>query len=144
VEFRTILNQLPYSTRRRFEWVSGYVQAVVESLETGKTSKRKLTKSEIHVIQIAVLVRSLEFFFREGSRAARGAVNSLETVGVPGFTIGSSEFLGENENVSMGDSLADKLMRSLTNVEWLQSTPDDLAPSELIEWLYRKIISARE
>jgi len=144
MEFRMILNQLPYSTRRRFEWVSGYVQAVVESLETGKTSKQKLTKIEIQVIQITVLVRCLEFFFREGSRAARGAVNGLETVGVRGFTIGSSEFLGENENVRMGDSLANQLMRSLANVEWLRSTPNDLTPSELTEWLYRKIINARE
>ena len=89
---REILNSLPYRLRSRFEWLGGYVQTLIDSEEAEKKAKRKLTRSEIQLIQLIVFVHSLDFFFREGTRAARGAVNGLQALGVPGFTVGSTEF----------------------------------------------------
>ena len=137
---REILNSLPYRLRSRFEWVGGYVQAVLESEETETTRGRKLTKDEVHAIQLIVFVTSLDFFFREGTSAARGAVNGLAALGVPGFKVGSTEFRGENENVTRGEDVANRLMEYLSGNELFRSIPQGQTPTELTKFLRRRII----
>lgn len=137
---REILNQLPYRLRSRFEWIGGYVKALLDTEETETKAKRKLTKSEVQLIQLIVFVHSLDFFFREGTRAARGAIGSLETLGVPGFQVGSTEFRGENENVTKGEDLANRLREYLSDNELLNSIPSDQTPTDLTKYLRRRII----
>ena len=137
---REILNSLPYRLRSRFEWLGGYVQTLIDSEEAEKKAKRKLTRSEIQLIQLIVFVHSLDFFFREGTRAARGAVNGLQALGVPGFTVGSTEFRGENENVTRGEDVANRLMEYLSGNELFRSIPQGQTPTELTKSLRRRII----
>lgn len=137
---REILNSLPYRLRSRFEWVGGYVQALIESEETDTTLGRRLTRDEVHSIQLIVFVTSLDFFFREGTSAARGAVNGLAALGVPGFKVGSTEFRGENENVTRGEDVANRLMEYLSGNELFRSIPQGQTPTELTKFLRRRII----
>jgi len=140
---REILNSLPYRLRSRFEWLGGYVQTLIDSEEAETKAKRKLTKSQIQLIQLIVFVHSLDFFFREGTRAARGAVNGLQALGVPGFTVGSTEFRGENENVTRGEDVANRLMEYLSGNELFRSIPQGQTPTELTKFLRRRIIRGK-
>lgn len=68
--------------------------------------------NEASLVAFIFIVRKM---FTEGSNAAKNAVDTFKELNVDGFRIGSKYFQGRNENVIMGDLLAEKLLNSVSD-----------------------------
>jgi len=113
------IRELPRSIRMRFDSLGKYVRVILE--EAGL--RDRLTRQDIERIHIAIFVRVLDEFLRDGTAAAVAAVDTLSDLGVQGFTVGRERFAGRNDAVMRGERLANGL-RSVTG---------DLFPRDLIE-----------
>ena len=111
--------ELPRSIRKRFDSLGKYVRAILE--EAGL--RGRLTREDIERIHIAVFVRVLDEFLRDGTAAAVAAVDTLNELGVQGFTVGRERFAGRNDAVMRGERLANTL----------QGVAGDLFPPDVIE-----------
>ncbi len=62
---------------------------------------------------LLVFIFVLKKVFSEGSKAAKDTVDTLKELGIEGFSLGKTFFSGRNENVVLGDILAEKLLSLL-------------------------------
>ena len=131
-----MVGQLPSRLRIRFQSLSKYVRALIREQEEGLRRSNRLSNEDVQLIQLAVFIGSLHFFLREGSKAARGAVNGFESFGVPGFMVGTTEFVGENENVTQGERLAEELMAIAKQNDLLTDEMIDMTPTQLTLHLF--------
>ena len=112
-----IVKLLPYALQRRFNSLGAYVRAIVEEMEENRRRKAKLSNEDISFIQLAVFIHSIDWFLREGTRAARASIDTLQHLGLTGFSVGSTVFERDNENTLLGRNLAEGLLRALQNPE---------------------------
>ena len=83
-----------------------------KSKELRKEEFKKM-KGIVDEATLLVFIFVLRKFFFEGSRMAKDTVDELRTFGVNGFNLGKSFFSDRNENVLIGDRLAEKLFSLL-------------------------------
>ena len=135
---RELIQLLPFRMRPRFESLFHYVRTIIqeelqrqreqpsarieprEQAADQRGQRRHLAKVDTQLIQLIVLIYALDQLFVEGTRAAQSAVDRFETLGVPGFVLGSSEFSGRNENVVRGQELSQALRKSIRNRQLLR------------------------
>src|SRR5437879_6009362 len=114
--FSEILNRLPPRIRTRFGGIQAYAKAIVEADEESLPRRQRTPTQEVQQIQVLTQLVLLDRFFRRATEVARQAVLELEAIGVPGFSVGSTTFEGENEAVRRGASLSEQLRRAVPEV----------------------------
>src|SRR6185436_5803087 len=97
-----IIKQLPQPLQNRFNSLGSYVKAVLEDLERNIKPKNRLSREDVSIIQLAVFIYYLNWFLREGTKAAQGSIETLERFGLEGFSVGSTVFTKDNENTLLG------------------------------------------
>jgi hypothetical protein len=107
-----IINGLPRPIRLRFDSLGGYVQGVISEDQENLPAPQHLTQQETEMVKLVVFCYAATRFFKEGSEAARSAVDEFKRFEIPGFQVGSTIFEGRNRNVTLGDTLATDLMRA--------------------------------
>lgn len=137
-----IVNRLPYRLRNRFDSLSAYVKTIIDEEERTKAARFKLNRDRVQLIQLVVFIYCLDDFLREGTNAARGAVQGLSRIGLDGFSVGSNEFSGDNENVTRGETLANHLKAVVSKMELFASLPDGLGITQLTRTLIKEIKNA--
>jgi hypothetical protein len=108
-----IVRLLPLRLQNRFYSLGGYVKAVLDEADDEDKRETKLGNEEFSFIQLAVFIYSLDWFLREGTRAAKATVTTLEQFGYSGYSVGSTEFTRDSENTYLGENLANDLMNVL-------------------------------
>jgi hypothetical protein len=108
-----IVRLLPLRLQSRFYSLGGYVRAVLDELGEEETREIKLSNEAFGFIQLAVFIYSLDWFLREGTRAAKASVTALEEFGYLGFSVGSTVFTRDSENTYLGENLANDLIKVL-------------------------------
>ena len=116
-----LFGALPPRIRIRFNGIPAYAKAVIEADEAMLRRERKTTAAEMQQIQAIVQLVLLDRFFQRGTEAARQAVRALEAIGTPGFSVGTTEFEGENEAVMRGGTLSRKLREAVPQLEGISS-----------------------
>jgi hypothetical protein len=137
--YRELVNQLPHRLRVRFESLSAYVKSIIDEEEQNVPDTKKLNQDAVQSIQLLVFAHTLNHFFQEGSRAARSAVATFEALGVSGFTVGSTTFEGDNENVQRGDVLSRELQDSLSAVSAFDPQHSALGVRQLTRRLMKQL-----
>jgi hypothetical protein len=89
-----------------------YRKKVLLKLNTSSERKEEYAKmkSISDEATLLVFIFVVKNFFSEGSRMAKATVDTLKEFDVPGFNLGKSFFSERNENVVLGDKLAEKLI----------------------------------
>jgi hypothetical protein len=134
---------LPRSLHNRLASIGSYVRSIVNEEEEGVSKRERLSRDEVETITHVVFACLLAQFFRAGSQAARSAVDEFARHGVSEFAIGSTVFSGRNENVLRGDTLADDLLRSLSNLPIQDLLQDTGSPREMVLNLMKKVKNGR-
>ena len=91
------------------------------------------------MIKLLVFCYAANRFFKEGSEAARTAVDVLQQFEIPGFQVGSTRFEGRNRNVMLGDQLAEHLMRCFEGNPLQHYIASAKSMTDLVHTLSRKI-----
>jgi hypothetical protein len=112
-----LFGSLSSSIRKRMDSAGRYVAEVVADEEADFTSTHRLSRRQLEALQLVCTAWMLDRLLQEGTHAARAAVDELRDSGVDGFSIGSDEFRGRNENVERGALLSDALRRSIGEPE---------------------------
>lgn len=92
-----------------------YKNRILGKIKNKEEKKEKIIKMKELVDEATVLVFIFvtRQIFTEGSRAAKETVDILKELGVNEFYLGSKKFTKRNENVILGDNLAQELLLSL-------------------------------
>jgi hypothetical protein len=137
---------VPKFIMNRFNSINSFVwealfpeQRIVRLLSNLPTKKqRSLRIRELKKINqeaaLAYFIFDVRRFFNAGSNAARNAVDIFSELGVNGFYIGASLFKDRNENVTMGDNLAKKLLASITDKELRDLISNSASASRIIDY----------
>jgi hypothetical protein len=72
-------------------------------------------KSISNEASMLVYIFLLNKFFKQGSEAAKTAVDTFKELNVDGFYIGSNYFSGRNDKVLQGEKIANLLLESITD-----------------------------
>ncbi len=115
MNYSDLIDLLPRRLKTRFESIGAFVDAVVQEREGNLPRERRLRSEDLGTIKLAVFIYALQEFLREGSAAAVKAVDEFEDLGIPGFQVGSSLFVGRNENVVRGYELAEALRKAVSD-----------------------------
>lgn len=113
--YSQLINMLPFRLRSRFESLGTYVQSVIDEDFAENPKLKRLTKDEVSTVKLLVFTSSLDHFFKEGSAAARLAVREFEKLQLSGFSIGTTVFEKDNENVRRGDTLSTRLRSKIAD-----------------------------
>jgi len=140
--YTEIVNSLPRPIRLRFDSIGGFVQTIIAEHEEGLTPSERLSRDDRELIKLVVFAYALNQLFREGSAAARAAVDEFQRLGIPGFQIGSASFEGRNYNVMLGDKLAEQLMHCFDGTPLYDEIQNARGLSELTQTIIRKVRSA--
>jgi hypothetical protein len=126
MSIRDVLDSMPYRLRNRFESLGSYIQGCIERsvAELERDIEREVVVRDgdqirrpgnpilqvpsfeaQQAIQMMSFAVAVSRFFRDGTRAASLATSTIESLGTPGFSVGSTVFEGENENVRRGEEL---------------------------------------
>lgn len=139
----SIIKSAPRYLQLRYGGLNSYVW---ESLFPRKEKNRILSKIKDESKKKEEFVRMKEVvdeatllififvtkkIFIEGSNAAKNAVDTLRELGVKEFYLGDAKFAGRNENVVLGDKLADRLFASL-NRDMRSLLTDSIYMSDII------------
>lgn len=135
-----IIRLLPQPLRTRFNSLGNYVKTVFEGQGKNRLRKSKLTDEDIRFVQLAAFIYSINFFLREGTKAAQTAAETLEklqvknaNIRIEGFNVGSTIFKKDNENTLLGRTLAESLMQSLAGTPLLKHIEQATSMSNLIK-----------
>lgn len=140
----------PKYIRDRFFNLRGYVwhelfpkDEFVQKLNRRATKQEKrIFKGKVNdILNEAALVLSIFLmrkFFADGTKLAIEAVDVFFKLNLEGFSVGSVEYSGRNENVMMGQILSEKLYEHLP-IEVNKLIEGKQYPYEIIE-LYRGLI----
>ena len=105
------LNSLVWETLFPQEYKNKLLRKIKsEEKRTAVIQKMKDIADEATTVLFIFVTKKL---FIEGSNAAKNAVDILKELGVTQFKLGNSIFSERNENVVLGDVLAEKLLQSL-------------------------------
>lgn len=99
-----------------------------------RTARMRELKKISQEASVAYFIYDVKRFFNAGSAAARNAVDIFAELDVNGFYIGTSLFKGRNENVTMGDDLAKKLLASITDKELRDLILNAQSASRIIDY----------
>jgi len=139
--YTDIVNSLPRPIRLRFDSIGSFVQTIIAEQEDRLSPPERLSREDHELIKLAVFAYALNQLFREGSAAARAAVDEFQHLGVFGFQIGATSFEGRNDNVRLGDTLADKLMKCFEGTPLYEEITNARGLSELTLTVIRKVHS---
>ena len=119
MSLREVFEVLPHRLRTRFESLGQYVYATIDEIEAERRlgRRRDLSRDERQTIQTIIFVVAISRFLRDGTRAAKLATDAFQSLGAGGFRVGNTEFQGRNDNVMMGQHLAELLEGTLGNDE---------------------------
>lgn len=134
---------LPRSLLNRLSSIGSYVRSIVAEEEEGVPKRQRLTGVEVETITQVVFACLLSQFFREGSQAARSAVDEFERNGVNEFSIGATVFGKRNENVMRGDTLAGLLLESVGNLPIRDLLQTSTSPRDMVLDLMKKVRNGR-
>lgn len=81
-----------------------------ENVKKEKIAMMKLLADEVSFMVFVFVMRKI---FTEGATASKNTVDILKELGVDEFYLGSTKFTERNDNVIMGDILAERLMSCL-------------------------------
>ena len=112
---------------------------VIDEEEKGIDKKYRLKQKQVQFIQTLVLVSVLDNLFQEGAKAAKETVDSMEDLGMSGFVVGETEFIGRNENVIRGDKLSLKLRQNLSSYAEYLDRASTNGLGKMIKELMRKV-----
>lgn len=110
-----MIQRLPMPLQNRFTSLGGYVRGLVEEEEQRLKRKLAFGNNDIQLIQLAAFVYLLDYYFREGTRAAASAALMFEEYHLSGFSVGSTVFTRNNENTRRGALLAYELRQVLAD-----------------------------
>ncbi len=127
MSLRDVLQAVPYRLRNRFASLGSYIEACIQqSIEEPQRANRSTARQRAwhseedrQVIQMAVFTVAVGRFFQDGTRAASLATDAFASLGAGGFSVGSTQFEGRNQNVMMGQQLRAGLSNAVGNEERL-------------------------
>lgn len=131
-KLKDIINTLPRTLRLRFDSIGGYVQTIVAENEESLPKSQHLRIEEIEAVKLVAFTYAVERLFREGAKAARTTVQELSKFNIRGFQVGQTVFEGENENVILGEKLADDLMKCFVGSKYGKLITSSSTLTELI------------
>jgi hypothetical protein len=112
-----------------------------------KKSERKQEftrlKSISNEASILVYIFLLRKFFKDGSEAAKSAVDTFKELNVDGFYIGSNYFSGRNDKVLQGEKIAYFLLESITDEKAKELIKNASHISDILE-KYNEVIRKRQ
>lgn len=123
MSYTQILTQLPTRLRPRFESLGRYVKTIVDEEQVHMPRRNRLKRQQIELLQTLVFVHVLNDLFKETTAAAMRTVMTFEELGVSGFSVGQTDFVGRNENVMRGERLSEQLMQQAG--EFLPTTDEN-------------------
>lgn len=123
MSYSQILNQLPTRLRPRFESLGRYVKTIVDEEQVHIARRKRLKRQQVELLQTLVFVEVLNDLFKETTAAATRTVMTFEELGVSGFSVGQTVFVGRNENVMRGEHLSQQLMQQAG--EFLPTTDEN-------------------
>jgi hypothetical protein len=82
-------------------------------------------------IQILFQLVLLDRFLLRGTEVAKETVKEFEAGGMPGFSVGSSTFEGENEAVMRGANLSEQLRLAIPQVREISARFSQTSASQL-------------
>lgn len=129
--FSVIFNSLPPKLRLRFNGAPSYAKVVIEDDEASLSFRRRTTPLQMQQIQVLFQMVLLDRFLRRGTAAAREAVAEMEAQGVAGFSVGTSTFEGNNEEVRRGEILSDQLRAAIPRIAELSDQFPDASWNQL-------------
>ena len=109
-----LIERMPQKLQVRFDSLGNYVLGIIEEIRHKQGGNIKLSQDDIRLIQLAVLVYSLDDFFRLGTKAAKGASEIFEKFQLEGFRVGNTEFTKDNKDTLRGEDLANKLRSAIS------------------------------
>lgn len=116
------LSFTPKFLQSRFYSINKYVWDILvprpaDLLMRRKKNERKKELERIKSISneasIIVYIYLLNKFFKEGSSAAKSAVDTFKELNIEGFYIGQNYFSGRNNKVLQGERIAQVLLESI-------------------------------
>lgn len=134
---------LPRRLLNRLSSIGSYVRSVVNEEEEGTPRRHRLTRQEVETIAQVLFACLLNQFFKDGSRAARSAVDEFKRHGVDEFLIGATVFAGRNENVMRGDNLSKLLLMSVGKFPILELLQEPIKPREMVLELMNRVKHGR-
>jgi len=134
-----IIVSLPRPIRLRFDSIGGYVQGIIAEQEESLPVGRHLRSEEVDLVKLIAFCYAATRLFREGSSAARSAVDELALFEIPGFQIGSVLFHERNENVMLGDTLADDMMRAFEGTPFQRAIVSSTSMNDLVKTVSRRL-----
>ena len=139
INVSAIIQQLPPNLQRRFLSLGSFVGGIIDEEITRSKKSNRLSQENIHLIQLAALIYSLDSFFRSGTAAARQASVTFEEFGSIGFQIGSTVFTKDNDNTRRGELLADELRKAIIGTQMSRAIQTSSTMQQLIITLIREI-----
>ena len=130
---KEITNTLPRTIRLRFDSIGGYVQTILSEEQESLPRIMHLSFEEIETVKLVAFTYSVQRLFREGTAAARHAVEELKRFDIPGFQVGNTLFSGQNESVMLGESLAEDLMQCFAGTKYSQLIKSSDKLTELVK-----------
>lgn len=134
-----IVEQLPHTLQLRFNNLSGYVDGVITEIEDQLGHPVSMEQDDRQFIQLVCLLYLLGDFFRSGTRAARSSVALFKDLGCGEFSVGSTKFSHENDNVRRGELLADNLLKAIAGTRLEVEIRRARGLRELISNLVRQV-----
>ncbi|HNO77605.1 MAG TPA: hypothetical protein PKN33_06045 [Phycisphaerae bacterium] len=101
---RELLAALPATVRRRFTSLGKYTKEItirqLEERNLSKKATRNFLRKHLTEVQGAVLAIAVFRYLEDGIAAAEGAITIAKSLGVEGFTVGSTAFSENAEEVA--------------------------------------------
>lgn len=127
----------------RFDSLGGFVKGIAAEQEDpdagDQRTRRKLTPEELGFVQLLAFVYALESFLRNGTRAARSAALEFESLGLEGFTVGTTTFTPDNENTRRGEILAEQLKEIVRGTKYGTALEEARSLTTLVRRLLRDV-----
>lgn len=119
-----ILSELPPSVRRRFTSLDKYIREIAtRQLENRNLSRKRIRdflRTHLEDIQTAVLVIVVARYLADGIAAAEGAVEVARSLDVQGFTVGSTNFSEDSDDLAAWRSVHSQLESVIEEYELAQ------------------------
>jgi sugar phosphate isomerase/epimerase len=99
-----LLAALPATLRRRFASLDKYTKEItlrqLEKRNLSKKAMRDFLRNHLAEVQGAVLAIAVFRYLEDGIAAAEGAITIAKSLGVEGFTVGSTAFSEDSQEVA--------------------------------------------
>jgi hypothetical protein len=136
-----IINQMPEEFQFRFTALRVCAQMLIDDVRAELHDTRDLAAEETELIQLALIIYSLDRLLRAGTRAARSATGTFECFGFQGFQVGSARFTSQSAETSRGELLADSLRDTIAGSLLSECIISSQSMRELVTRMIREFIS---